>query len=563
MGHGKETPRQKMIGMMYLVLTALLALNVSKDILNAFVIVNNGLQVTNENFKGKNQVLYNEFEKQKSLNEVKVRPYYDAAMKVQKLTQTMCDSIFELKKTLIEHVEGEIDEVPSEEHKDQNGDGKITNDDKVLNLMYISSKDNYDIPTHYLCGADPSGKGAAAERFKNQLIKMKEELIGVLKDEKISIVNRDQIVKGYETSQFGLNTDDEDIESNDPADKYWETKNFYHLPIVACLTMLSKIENDVRNAESDVVSVLLGQIGAADFKFDTLAAKVIAKSNYVIQGDKYEAELFVAAFSTTDDPEIIVGRGYNEQTGELIGETKTIEVVNGVGKYTVPAGGIGPQKYSAIIKVKDPTGGFKQYPLKDVEYMVAKPAAVVSATKMNVFYLGVENPVSVSVSGFADDQVIPSISQGSITKASTGGYIVKATTAGTATVSVNVKTDNGSKSMGSAEFRVKRLPSPIAKVAGKSGGLISKNELAAQKFVKAEMENFDFDLVVRVTGFNVTATINGFVQDQASRSASITPEQSSIISRAKGGDKVYFDNVKAYMPDGTTRDLGSIAFKLQ
>ena len=195
--------------------------------------------------------------------------------------------------------------------------------------------------------------------------------------------------------------------------------------------------------------------------------------------------------------------------------------------------------------------------------MVAKPAAVVSATKMNVFYLGVENPVSVSVSGFSDDQVMPSISQGSMTKSSAGGYIVKATTAGTATINVNVKTEGGSKPMGKAEFRVKRLPSPIAKVANKSGGLISKNELSAQSFVKAEMENFDFDLVVKVVGFNVSATINGFVQDASSKSASITPEQKAIIQRAKGGDKVYFDNVKAYMPDGSTRDLGSVSFKLQ
>ncbi len=114
MGHGKETPRQKMIGMMYLVLTALLALNVSKDILNAFVIVNNGLQVTNENFKGKNQVLYNEFEKQLSVNRNKVQPYYNAAKEVQKLTQTVCDSIQQLKMTLVEHVEGEFDQAPSE-----------------------------------------------------------------------------------------------------------------------------------------------------------------------------------------------------------------------------------------------------------------------------------------------------------------------------------------------------------------------------------------------------------------------------------------------------------------
>ena len=242
MGHGKETPRQKMIGMMYLVLTALLALNVSKDILNAFVIVNNGLQVTNENFKGKNEVLYNEFEKQLSINRVKVDPYYKAAMEVKKLTQVMSDSIQVLKKNLVIKVEGDINEAPSKEKPDVNGDGKFTSDDKVLNLMLVSSKDNYDVPTNYLCGTDVSGKGARAEALKNQLIALKEGYLKILKNPKISIVDRDKIVKSYETLQFGINTMD-DPNAEKPEDKNWETRNFYYLPLVACVTMLSKIQN--------------------------------------------------------------------------------------------------------------------------------------------------------------------------------------------------------------------------------------------------------------------------------------------------------------------------------
>ncbi|OFX43321.1 MAG: hypothetical protein A2046_08385 [Bacteroidetes bacterium GWA2_30_7] len=562
MGHGKETPRQKMIGMMYLVLTALLALNVSKDILNAFVIVNNGLQVTNENFKGKNQVLYSEFEKQLGVNPLKVKPYYDAAIQVQKLTQIVCDSITELKLTLVEHVEGEFDKAPSKELIDQNGDGKITNDDKILNLMYIDSKDNYDIPTHYMCGSDPAGKGAAAERFKNQLIKHKEDLLNILKNEKLAILNRPIIVKGYEDSQFGLITDDEKAETEDPADKFWETKNFYHLPLVACITMLSKIENDVRNAESDVVSNLLGQIGAADFKFDTLAGKVIPKATVVVQGDKYSADLFVAAFSTTSNPLIYTGEGYDTIKGELTGKIDSVVVAKGVGTLEIPASSVGDKKFSALIKVKTPTGDYKSYPIKDIKYNVMKPMAVVSPTKMNVMYIGVDNPMDISVSGFTDDKVSAGISQGSLVKTGTG-WIAKVSTAGEATVSVSAKDDEGkSKPMGQSKFRVKRVPDPVAKVAGKREGVIAKNLLVAQSGVMADLENFDFDLKFVVKGFRVSAMIKGFEQTKTSPSNILTADQKAIINNAEKGQKVFFEDIKAVGPDGSVRSLSPIIFKL-
>lgn len=563
MGHGKETPRQKMIGMMYLVLTALLALNVSKSILDAFVVVNNGLEVTNKNFKNKNQVLYNEFEKQLGMNPAKVKAYYDAANEVKAETQKVCDTIYALKKELLIRVDGgDIDE-PAGENNDKNGDGRFTVDDKILDLMLVNSKDNYDIPTNMFCGTDVTGKGAAAERLKNLLISFKENLLSILGRDKIAILNKEQVLNNYKENQFGVNTNDPENAGEDASSKYWETQNFYYLASVACVTMLSKMENDVRNAESDVVSTLLGQIGAADFKFDTLAAKVIAKSNYVIQGGKYEADLFVAAFSTTDDPVIIVGEGLDTNTMELIGDTTHIPVQKGVGKFVVDANAVGAKKYSAVIKVKSPTGDYKTYPLRDIEYMVAKPAAVVSPTKMNVFYMGVENPVDISVSGFSSEKISATLSGGGSISKSSNGYIVKVNRPGETKVNVSVKMDDGSsKSMGSPVFRVKRLPNPVPKVAGKGGGPISKNELSAQSFVKAEMEGFDFDLNVKVTGFTVSAIINGFNQEKKVSGSKISDEQRTIISRAKSGTKVYFDDIKAYMPDGSTRDLGSISFRI-
>src|ERR1051326_3601691 len=155
----KETPRQKMIGMMYLVLTALLALNVSKEILNAFIIVNTGLEKTNVNFTSKNEITYAQFEKAKLNDEKKVRPFYDAAMAAQKASKEMVDYIEKIKLELIR----DVDKV-----------------DTLSNLKFLNAKDNYDIPTHYMIGDDPENATGKAAELKVKIKNYKDLLTGLV-----------------------------------------------------------------------------------------------------------------------------------------------------------------------------------------------------------------------------------------------------------------------------------------------------------------------------------------------------------------------------------------------
>lgn len=548
MGHGKETPRQKMIGMMYLVLTALLALNVSKDILNAFVIVNNGLEVTNKAFDGKNNKLYADFDKQLSVNRVKVEPFHKAAQDAKTLADTLYNYLQSIKKEIILKTDGKPEVL----------------DTAVKNIMLIDSKDNYDIPTNYFLGdgTQPENPDLRANQIKERLNKFREELLALFdrSELRLSAVTLELIKT--KLGDLGIDTKDPITSSEDPADKYWSTSKFYHLPVVACITVLTQLQNNVQNAESQVVSELLGAFSSEDFKFDTLAGKVIPKSTVIVQGSSYTADLFVAAFSTTDNPLIYVGEGYDTVKNELTGKVDSVPVSKGVGTLEIPGSSTGNKKYSALIKVKTPTGSYKEYPIKDIEYTVTKPMAVVSPTKMNVMYIGVENPLDISVSGFTDDKVSATISQGSLSKSGTG-WVAKVSTAGEATVSVSAKDEEGkSKPMGSSKFRVKRVPDPVAKVAGKKEGMIPKNLLAAQTGVVADLENFDFDLKFTIKGFTVSATIKGFEQVKASPSNILTGEQKDLINRVDKGQKVYFDEIKAVGPDGSVRSLSPIIFKL-
>jgi len=534
----------------------MLALNVSKSILHAFVVVNTGLVATNMNFTAKNEFMYSALENAKANDELKVAPYFKAAMETKKLATEMKNYIHDMGNELYTILGVPADSLPT-----------MT----VDKLEAMGMLDNYDKPTFYMVGSgDTGGKGKKAEELKNKLIEFKQKIIKLLQDPKIKIPNKTKRIK--DLKDLGINTNDPTGNIEDPERRTWEMARFYHMVAAATFTMYTQLDNEVENAEGIIINLLLQNIGASDFKFDTLAAKVIPKSNYVISGDKYEADLFVAAFSTTSDPVILVGEGYDTTTGKLTGKIDTVPVKKGVGRYIVPATSLGPKHYAAIIKVKDPVTGkyTKEYPLVTsngkygADYLVAKPTAVVSPTKMNVLYIGVDNPIEVSVSGFSADQIHPHISQGSLRKKGGSKYIARVRKSGKSYISVSVTDDQGnSRSMGKQEFRVKRVPDPVPMVAGKRGGRIRKAILRAQTGVIAKLQNFDFDLKFRVVSFTVSATIGGFETSKKARGARFTPEQIHLINKVRPGSKVYIENVKARGPDGKVRPIGAIAFRLQ
>jgi len=550
-----ETPRQKMIGMMYLFLTAMLALNVSKDILEAFVVVNEGLIKTNTNFTLRNGFTYDAFSVAKQNDPIKVTPYYDAAMNAKKLAFDVDTFIKGLKVRIIM-----LTDAKSKEDAEK----------AEQNMKFFENKENRDVPNLFMLDVSEDGSKGHARELKNKLIDLKKNLFALLNNPKIVFADKETTIKGL--GELGINTsDDKDYNPDKPEEKYWETKLFSEIPCAATITLLTQIQNQVKNAEATVIQTLLSGIGATDFKFDTVAPRVIPKSNYLISGDAYEADLFVAAFSSTDtSSKVLIGESYDSINGKLNGNVQTINVRHGIGKYLIPNAGIGTHTYSAIIKVfNSSTGQYKDSPVKsggkyNIEYTVAPPMAVVSPTKMNVLYIGVDNPIEISVPGFRDDQISASCSGGPLSKAGKGGWIARVSKAGKCNISVTVRDDKGgSRSMGSKEFRVKRIPDPVPTVAKMKGGQIGKGMLQAQQGVEATLEGFDFDLKFVIAGFTVSATLEGgFNEEQTSTNNKFTPQQIALFGKLKKGKKVYIENVRCRKPDGTVVPLGSISFKI-
>ncbi len=540
MAHGKETPRQKMIGMMYLVLTALLALNVSKEAVEAFKRVDEGLVKTTANFMNKNNIVYADFEAKALANPAKAGTWVKVARSVRDRSDELYEYIQALKV-----------EIVMVKDADAIVDGRLETE-KIKNI------DDNNVPSEILIGSNNNGK---AFDLKAAIIDYREFLL-------------EQIGEGHPnvatSIQSSLYTDN--VMEHDQM-VLWEYYNFHTLPLIAVITILSKMQNDVRNAEADALGFFFSQIGAMDIRVNKLVPTVIG-SNHITRGSDYEAKVFIAAMDSTQKPNIQVGRyetvvsANGTKQYRMIGDYETLTIDDrGMGIYKKKTSSLGEKKWGGLIKINAPDGSTISYPFEG-SYMVAAPNVVVSPTAMNVFYVGVENPVNISVPGIGDSQIRASMTNGGITRGRTkkfrGNWIVRPRRPGVeARVTVTANVGGQSKAMGSVIFRVKSLPDPVAKVAGSKGGDIPKATLGAQRGVIAELENFDFDLSFRVTGFRVSITDKGFTIDEDSANNLFTSQQKALLNRLKRNQTVYISEIKAVGPDGKTRRLPPIAFKIK
>jgi gliding motility-associated protein GldM len=536
MSGGKETPRQKMIGMMYLVLTALLALNVSKEILNAFVIVEEGLNVTNKNFDDKNQVLYSKFAKAVQDDPKKAGQWNDRALKAQKYSKDLC--------TIVDGIRSEIC---------QKLEKKTKEEADTLELRYVASKDDTNIPTEILigAGADPENPTGKAKDLKEAIEKYKKDMMDLVPE------------KDRKGLDLGLSTE-EMYSVGDHMKISWAGNMFEHNPAAAVLSMFAKIKNDVKNAESDVVNILLKAVSGNDLSFDAVEAKVVANANYITAGDEYTADIFVAAHSSTQNPVILIGKVDTSDVKniKLTGEGVTVPVTAGVGKYVIRTGAEGDQEYSGVIKVKGPDGVEKPYPFS-AKYTVAKPSMAVSPTKMNVFYVAIDNPVDISVAGVAPKDVTASLGGGSGTiKPIGGGHFIVNVTKGDAkgecTINVMKKTSSGSKSAGPpVVFRVKKVPSPAASFAGVKGdGFVSAGEVKLCSGVIPQLDDFVFDLKFPVISWNMSMMVNGLWVDKGAQGPGTTGEQKNLLTKVAKGSRILIEDVWVMAPDGKRKIAG-------
>jgi gliding motility-associated protein GldM len=539
MAGGKETPRQKMIGMMYLVLTALLAMNVTKAVLKGYVTVNESVVKSRKNVEENNIRIAEAFESAIAGNPG-AAPYLEKAKEVQKSISATITYVDKIKGKVME----ETEELP--------GSG----DTLSLNWSFKNGKiDSYDQATHLLIGDDPSAAKTgewSANELQGKLEGLVSSIISTLdnmqKDEKTKLFPADYEALKKKVLSLKPHYSGEGA---DEGIRDWGGETFYHLPEGAVVCNLNKIAVDLRSLEADVLGVFSGASGKLAIKFDNLRARVIAPSSYIQAGQQYSANIFIAASSSKiskEDMKIYLGIDSAEAASGKTGTEVPIE--RGEGIYTVGTGGQGEQKYKGVIKYKNPDGSFKYYPFEQ-SYMVAAPAVAVSADQMRVFYVGVVNPVSVSAAGVAPTDIQVSASGGGAKYTPKGGgkYDFTFTSTGTCNISVSAK----GKSQGPpVAFKVKPLPKPDVKIGGKfAPAEMKKGDLGIVGGLGAGAAGFDFAANFVVTNYEIVGKVKGKVMTASGNGNSISGDAANILRNCDAGSKLYIDaTIKG--PDGKT-----------
>ena len=561
---------------MYLVLTALLALNISKEVLNGFVKVENSLQATQRTLKGKVNETFATMEVKYDQNKEKVGPFMDEAREVRERSDNLVNYITQLKGRCMAVSEGSYNDAVENDFvnfigKDEKGM------DTTINLSVIRKKDEYQELTAFMVGSEPQkpkydeNDPWSATALRKNLEAYRDYLKGVkLVDSKGQTRELPEYIKVQLDERFTF-----DNEMEDGKEVLWEAANFFDVPLAAVMPLMSKMIVDVQDAQEDVLSWLLGGIEAKSYKFTDLMPLVVPESNYILRGDSFRADVLLAAYDATNAPDIFVeGDKWDGRDSSML-EYEGMEGLNigtdGMGKLRISTRGmsLGDMSFKGLIRYQGPDGNIEPYSFYTPTITVAEPALVVSPTKMNVFYRGVENPVEVSVPGVAQDKINVSIDGGhSIKKQPGGSYVVEPNSNSSvreANITVSAELPDGStKSLPAKNFRVKRIPDPVAFWTGKkpTDKGITKAEILSFAPVAARMEGFDFDVKVRVRSFTLRIAKDGSFSDLPSGNNRLTPDQREALKRVRRGNIIYLEDILVSMPDGTERDLPPMKLKI-
>lgn len=507
-GNCPETPRQKMIGMMYLMLTAMLALNVSGDLLNAFDLVDKSIKSSTKNTEVKNKTAYLNFESANAQNPAKVGESYATVMKVKAAADSLYEYVRGVKNDLVHHADGaEFDE------------------DNYL------SKSNQDIAATVMM---VEGGGAKGEELRNRITEYKQYLQGIATGNDI-LVNA---LEGMLATKDTVDADNVKVS--------WQSQNFEHIPLAASMALLSNMQSNVRNAEADVVQYLYSSIDKASFKFNKIEPLIIAKSSYVLQGGSYEADIMLAAYDDTMEPVVKVA-------------DSELRVEAGRGKYTAPASSVGQKKYTADLSIPDPvTGDMLHYNVVG-EYEVAQPMVTVAPIKMNAMYRGLDNPLEISAPGISPSDLKVSATGCTLTKQG-GVYIARPNKdAKEAVITVGGNINGKSIHFPQKNFRVYRVPNPTPKLPGTKGNRIPKAQLTNVSGPRAELEDFVFDVKFEVVSFDLTMKQGGFDVTKSVKGSKFSAEQKQMLQKINRGQKLWIENIQVKFPDGSVNNLGTLS----
>ena len=525
-----KEPRQLMINVMYIVLTALLALNVSAEVFNAFDMVGEGLSKSSKALDDQNSKVPALVKKR-----AKATPAYE-------VYANRVDSVgvygSELSNYIDSYVTYIIDESGNKNGKIDDGDYDFYEDVKKPH-----GERNFDVTTHYLVD---QGKGM---ELHNKILEYRDKFLSLIDKEE-----RDAF-----GAKIPLQIDDEAWKHSMTKRENWADFTFSHMPVGAVLPIFAKFKNDAKATEAAVLNWMLSKVGGEVVVLDQFTVVSAPKKSYVIKGEPFETNIFLSASASSQS-----------NTGISIsvnGQRVPVDK-DGVAEYKVSTNSVGIKKYNASVTMLNPvTGESKIYP-GEFEYEVGERSVAIAATKMNVFYIGVDNPVEVSAAGISSNKLnvtMTGAGGGTISRNGDGTYTVKVTqptrtsTGELAYVNVSAPGIEGAKK----GFRVKRIPDPVAKLGDKLSGILPNGVFKANEGIIPTLDNFDFEARCNIVSYRLVRSPKRedpkIAENKGNR---FGPETQNLINMAKPGDRYFFEEVKCKCPGdvGPLREINPLTF---
>jgi len=524
-----KEPRQLMINIMYLVLTALLALNVSAEIFNAFKIVDKGLVKSNKAIDESNaplpEIIKTGAKKKASLAKYAdlISPSKDLASEMNGEIQTMIDELIDAAG---------------------DADGSVGEGDYIITsggVRKMKGEKNKDVTTRSLVY---NGKG---EELKSKLSEYRQRMIELA----------DEGDRATFSKEIPSIVDDETWKAKKSVNS-WSEFNFKQMPVQATVPILRKFQNDVKSTQSAFLNYLAGKVGTTtEVVLDKYAVVSAPSKSYIIKGEKYTTDLFLGAFAGADSETKI--------TISVDGRNLPVNS-DGIASFTQTANSTGKKTYTATASIYNPATDETKRVTKEFEYEVGERSVSVSASKMNVFYVGVDNPIEVSAAGVPSNQVKVSASGsgGASINKSGDGYVVRVTTPTPKGQFAKIDvTAPGLKD--SKLFRVKRIPDPVPMLGRSKKSSMGNGEFKAYSSLRAALDNFDFDAKCTIKGFRfvyVAKRQDALIETNVG--GKYSAKTIALRDRAKPGDRYFYENIKCSCPgDVAPRDLGGIGITIK
>lgn len=530
-----KEPRQLMINLMYLVLTALLAMNVSREVINAFDIVDNSIVASNNNIDNKNLATIESFkaalEDEELVNEdkrKKIETAKDLAEQARAMTKTVLADLDRYRKAIY----------------DQSGGTDATGN--------LKRKSDLEVPTRYMV---EEGNG---KQMKNKLNAFKTNLAALVDN---GLPEAMKLGTGSIKPRLPLNLDDDAS-----TEKPWEYEMFNMVPSIAAITIIDKYKNDVKNSETAALDELwasaMGERRVKSLVFKKYGIIATANNHYVLPGQKVEISAMLGAYND----------GAQGLRISIAGENRTD--VDGVATYSLTASGSGEKTVTVSGSYLDVnTGDWVPVDKQEVKYYVGQPKATISLDKMKVLYYGLENPLSVSASGvpLSNLKVTSSSNITLVDKRNGSFHALPKANNGEGWISITgTRSDGGTESFGGrSTYRLKRVPDPLAEVGGQRGGAkLSANAMSVQQGIFAKLRGFPYDIEYKVVSFSLfhkpkrgESPAPAVGQGNFLNHPKATPAVRAIMGNLGVGDRLFFENIKVVGPDKEIRSINGLSFR--